>query len=99
MKILQRDLYQQLKAEADETRERIASIVLPLDLAKLHEHPEPEGWSVAQVLEHLCVADERYEDDLKHMLATAPKDASAMSREWKSSFIGGMIAESLLKPR
>ncbi len=99
MRIVQRDLYQQLRAEANETRERIASVVRPLDLAKLHEHPEPGGWSVAQVMEHLCVADEKYEDSLEHMLATAPKDAAAMSREWKSSFIGGMIAESLLKPK
>ncbi|HVD62070.1 MAG TPA: DinB family protein [Gemmatimonadaceae bacterium] len=99
MKILQRDLYQQLKAEANETRERIASIVLPLDLAKLQEHPESGGWSIAQVMEHLCVADEKYEDRLKHMIATARMDASAMAREWKSSFIGGMIAESLLKPK
>lgn len=99
MKILQRDLYQQLRTEANEARERIESIVMPLDLAKLHEHPEPGGWSVAQVMEHLCVADEKYEDRLNHMIKTAPRDQSSMSREWKSSFIGGMIAESLLKPR
>jgi hypothetical protein len=99
MKIIQRDLYQQLRSEANGTRERIESIVRPLDLAKLHEHPEPEGWSIAQVMEHLIVADELYEDRLKRMLATAPKDAGAMSREWKSSFIGGNIAEALLRPK
>jgi hypothetical protein len=99
MRLKQRDLYQQLRAEAIETRGRIASMVRPLDPAKLNEHPEPNGWSVGQVLEHLCVADGRYEDPLAHILANAPKDAGAMDREWKSSFIGGMIAESLLRPR
>jgi hypothetical protein len=95
----QRDLYNQLRAEAIETRERIAALVRPLDLAKLNEHPEPNGWSVGQVLEHLCVADGRYEDPLASLMATARKDAGAPSREWKPSFIGGMIAGSLLKPK
>ncbi|MEO7502292.1 MAG: DinB family protein [Gemmatimonadaceae bacterium] len=99
MRLKQRDLYQQLRAEAIETRDRIASMVRPLDLSKINEHPEPNGWSVGQVLEHLYVADERYEAPLAHLLATARRDAAAPEREWKPSFIGGMIAGSLLKPK
>lgn len=99
MRIIQHKLYEQLRTEGQETRERITSIIKPLDAAKLNEHPEPNGWSVGQVLEHLCVVDELYEDSLKHILATAPKDPTAQLREWKSSFIGGMIAESMLKPK
>lgn len=99
MRLKQRSLYQQLRAEAIETRGRIASFVRPLDLSKINEHPQPNGWSVGQVLEHLCVADERYEAPLAHLLATARRDAAAPEREWKPSFIGGMIAGSLLKPK
>ena len=99
MRIKQRDLYQQLRAEAIETRGRIASLVRPLDPSKINEHPEPKGWSIAQVLEHLCVADERYEGPLAHLLASARKDASAPEREWKPSLIGRMIAEPMLKPK
>ena len=99
MRILQRDLYQQLRAEAIATRERIAALVRPLDPSKLNEHPEPEGWSVGQVLEHLCVADGRYEDPLAALLRRTRPDAGAPAREWKSSFIGGLIAGSLLKPK
>ena len=99
MRLKQRDLYKQLRAEAIESRNRIASIVRPLDPAKIHEHPEPNGWSIGQVLEHLCVADERYEQPLAHLLATAPKDTAAGDREWKSSLIGGLIAEPMRKPR
>src|SRR5438552_1022296 len=82
-----------------ETRERIAAIVKPLDLSKINEHPEPDGWSVGQVLEHLCNADERYETPLADLLKRSPKDPGAPAREWKPSFIGGKIAESLLKPK
>lgn len=99
MRLTQRDLYQQLRAEAIDTRERIAAMVRPLDQAKINEHAEPNGWSVGQVLEHLCVADGRYEDPLAALLGGARKDAGAPAREWKPSFIGGLIAGSLLKPK
>jgi len=99
MRIKQGELYRQLKDEAIESRERIAAIVRPLDLARLNEHPEPAGWSIGQVCEHLCVADEGYEHDLAAMLHRAPRVPDAMEREWKPSFIGGMIAGSLLRPK
>lgn len=99
MRLIQRDLHQQLRAEAIATRERIAAMVRPLDPAQLNEHPEPTGWSVGQVLEHLLVADELYEAPLAALLRTARRDAGAAAREWKSSFIGGLIAGALLKPR
>jgi DinB superfamily len=99
MRVPQRDLHQQLRAEATATRERIAAVVRPLDLSKINEHPEPKGWSVGQVLEHLCVADELYEAPLAALLRSARQDAGAPAREWKPSFIGGLIAGGLLNPK
>ena len=61
MQMVQRDLHQQLRAEAIAAREKIAALLKPFDESKLNEHPEPEEWSVAQVLEHLCVANEKNE--------------------------------------
>lgn len=99
MRLIQRELHRQLHDEVVATRERIAALVRPLDPAQLAEHPEPEGWSVGQVLEHLCLADELYDEPFQKLLRGARPDAGAAAREWKSSFIGGMIAGSLLAPR
>jgi hypothetical protein len=99
MRLPQRDLHQQLRAEAIAARERIAAMVRPFDQSKINEHPEPTGWSVGQVLEHLCVADERYKAPLAVLLRTTRLDAGAAAREWKSSFIGGRIAGALLNPK
>jgi hypothetical protein len=99
MRIAQRELYQQLRAEAIETNARVASLTRPLDGSRVHEHPEPTGWSVAEVLEHLCIADELYEAPLARLLASSRPDASAASREWKPTLIGGLIASSLAKPK
>ena len=99
MRLPQRELHQQLRAEAIATRERIAAMVRPLDPSKLHEHPEPKGWSVGQVLEHLCLADELYEAPFAALMRSSRPDAGAPTREWKPSFIGGRIASSLLNPK
>jgi len=99
MRIQQRQLHQQLRAEAIATRERIAALTRPLDPAQGNEHPEPKGWSIGQVCEHLIIADELYEQPFADLLRRSRPDAGAADREWKSSFIGGMIAESLRKPR
>ncbi len=99
MRIIQKLLHEQLRAEATATREKLAPVLRSLPVAKLSEHPEPNGWSIGQVLEHLLVTDELYDAPLSRLMAKARPDAGAPFREWKSSFIGGMIAESLIKPK
>lgn len=99
MRMIQRELYEQLRKEAIASRERIMAAVRPLDAAKLNERPEPEGWSVGQVLEHLCRADEQYALPMADLLRRSRPDAAAASREWRSSVIGGLIAGSLLNPK
>ena len=99
MQLLQRDLHQRLRAEAIATRERIMALVRPVDPSKLNEHPEPKGWSVAQVLEHLCLADQLYVKPVAELMRTSRPDASAATREWKPSFLGGRVAASLENPK
>lgn len=99
MRLPQRELHTQLRAESIATRERIAAMVRPLDPSKLNEHPDQKGWSVGQVLEHLCVADELYEEPFNALIRGARPDAGAPARDWKPSFIGGRIAAALLNPK
>ena len=81
MAILQRDLYQQLRAESVVAHERLGDLVRRLDGAQLSEHPEPKGWSVAQVLEHLCRAHETTSAAATSVSRTARLDAAAPARE------------------
>ena len=96
MRLPQRELHHQLRDESIATRDKIAAMVRPLDSAKLNEHPEPNGWSVGQVLEHLCHSDELYDAPVAALMRNARPDAGAPARDWKPSFIGGLIAGSLL---
>jgi hypothetical protein len=95
----QRELHKELRAESVATRDRLAAVLRRLDASKINEHPEPDGWSVAQVLEHLCVADELAVPLVDAVMRAAGPDAGAAARDWKPSLVGGLIAGSLLKPK
>ncbi len=97
--MIQRDLHAQLREQTIEVRQRIADLVRPLNDAQLNEHPEPKGWSVAEVIEHLLVSDERGSATAVEVLRAARPDAGAPAREWKSTFLGGLVAGALEKPR
>ena len=99
MRMIQRDLHQQLRTEALAARQRVADLVRPLDPAQLQEHPEAQRWSVAEVLEHLCVTHEASSAPAVVAARAARPDAGAPAREWRPSFLGNLIASSLAKPR
>ena len=99
MTMLQRDLHQQLRAESTAARDHIAALTRPLNAAQLNEHPEPKGWSIGEVLEHLLIADELFDDTVARLLASSRPDAGAALRDWKPSFLGKWIAESLIAPK
>lgn len=98
MSITQRELYQQLSTEAASLHERIAGLARRLDPEQLVRRPTPPGWSVGEVLEHLCVADELYAKPLGLLLHRARPDAGAALREWRPSLVGRLIADRLGQP-
>ena len=95
----QQDLHQQVKTQSLAARERIVELLSTVDGARLHEHPEPGGWSVGEVLEHLCISDELIDGPIRKLIASARRDAGAPAREWKPSFLGKLVAGMLEKPR
>jgi hypothetical protein len=99
MALLQRDLHDELRREALANHERLATAVRRLDPEQLVRRPGPTSWSVGEVLEHLCVADELYARPVATLIHRARPDAGAPLREWKPSFVGKLIAGALSKPK
>ena len=83
MRMIQRDLHKQLRTAAVAARQRLADLIRPLDPAQLQEHPEAKGWSVAEVLEHLCVTHEASSAPAVVAARAARPDAGAAAREWR----------------
>lgn len=99
MPLLQRDLHQQLRTEALSLHQRVATLARGLDPEQLVRRPSVPGWSVGEVLEHLCVADEAYAKPLATALHRAHIDAGAALREWRPSFMGRIIVKALESPK
>lgn len=97
--MLQRALQQTLRTRALATHDEVARIARPLDPEQLHRRPPDHGWSVGQVLEHLCVSAEIYEARLQAVLRTARVDAAAPLREWRPTAFGRILVGSLAAPR
>ncbi|MDB4880045.1 MAG: DinB family protein [Gemmatimonadetes bacterium] len=98
MPTLQRDLHDQLRTEGATLQSRIAELARRLDPERLVRRPTPPGWSVGEVLEHLCVADEAYAKPVATLIHRAHFDAAAPLREWRPTFLGRLMADRLAKP-
>jgi hypothetical protein len=99
MRLIQRDLYQQVRSQSIAMRERITDLARPLDGDRLLQRPASNAWSVGEVLEHLCVTEGLLAERTRSAMASARADAAAPLREWKSTMLGGFIASSLENPR
>jgi hypothetical protein len=97
--MLQRDLQLSLRARALATHDEVARLTRPLDPEQLNRRPLDGGWSVGQVLEHLCVSTEAYMPPMQAMLRSARADAGAPLREWKPKVFGRLLVNSLTAPR
>jgi DinB superfamily len=97
--MLQRDLHQALRARTLASHARIAELTRPLGQDRLFRRPPDGGWSLGEVLEHLCVSAEAYGPLVLDVLRRARPDAAAPLREWKATFFGNFLTRSLAAPR
>jgi hypothetical protein len=99
MQLPQRELHDRLRTEALANHQRVATLARALDPERLVRRPTPSGWSVGEVLQHLCVADELYRKPLLALVNGARPDAAAPAREWKPTLGGNFLARVLSNPR
>lgn len=99
MATTQHELHTDLRARAKAVHDRIAGIVRPLVGSELTERPARGGWSAGEVLEHLCVVDEVYENSVDAMLRAARVDAGAPARGWKPMLWGRIMTAVLSNPK
>jgi DinB superfamily len=99
MPMLQRDLHQQLRTESVSLHQRLATLARDLDPEQLVRRPTPSSWSVGEVLEHLCLADENYARPLATLLHRAHIDAGAAMRPWQPSLLGKFLVKALESPK
>lgn len=88
-------LLDRLLPELDRIEPRTRVAVTGMPDAKFREIPPDGGWSVAQVFEHLCVANLAYLDGPLVQAFDQARQRGPAARPWKPSFVGGWLARSL----
>lgn len=80
------------RGEIDQLDQRLRAATDGLDAAALTWSPPEGGWSIAQVLEHLAIAEGLYLDSLRPAVRDpdAPRAANAT---WKSTWIGRLLVK------
>jgi len=87
----------QLLGELDRIEPRTRVAVTGLPEAKFREVPPDGGWSVAQVFEHLCLANESYLDGPLGPAVARAKSRGPSDRPWRPSFMGGWLTGALVE--
>jgi hypothetical protein len=80
-------------------RDRVSasrSHVTPEDLKRV---PPAGGWSIGQVFEHLCVADDSYLAPMRELIGNAKPDPRAATATWRPSIMGNLLVRSFRSPR
>ncbi len=64
----------------DKVHEKLTATVAPLAEGLFKRQPADGGWSVAQILQHLCLVEERVTKDLEKAVSRPPRKVSFVKR-------------------
>jgi len=87
----------QLLVELDRVEPRTRVAVSGLPESKFRETPPDGGWSIAQVFEHLCVANLSYLDGPLPAAIAKAKARGRPDKPWKPGFTGGFLTRMLVE--
>jgi len=101
MKVSQTQLATTLIADMHALDARAGEIERTKDPAAFGWYPPGGGWSVGQVFEHLCVANDDYLKVLRPLIVGLPAspDGDGSALTWRPSFAGGFLARSMQSAR
>ena len=98
-KLRQDELRSVLHLEVEQATARVLALTSQLDERALHRGPADGGWSVARVLEHLCVAHDSYAGPIRALIARPGARRATPDTEWRPSLMGGWLAAGMRSPR
>jgi hypothetical protein len=88
-----------LSRTARETDARVESLVRPLSDRQLRWRPPDGGWSIAEVLEHLCVVYDSYHTALGNLFDAPDARRVDSDAPWSATLVGGMLVRSFASDR
>jgi len=75
----------------DRVHEKLTATVAPLAEGLFERQPADGGWSVAQILQHLCLVEERVIKDLEKAVSRPPRKVSFVKRFVPTSIVSSRL--------
>lgn len=75
----------------DKVHERLTAAVAPLDEKLFAQQPARGGWSAAQIIQHLCLVEERVIKDLEKAISRPPRKVSFVKRFVPTSIVASRL--------
>lgn len=75
--------------QLDATHQRLLDLLTPLDAKQFAQRPTPNEWSVAEVVHHLCLVEERVIRELEQGLTRPPQTLGWLNRMVPFSLLVG----------
>ncbi|HEX9628976.1 MAG TPA: DinB family protein [Pyrinomonadaceae bacterium] len=75
----------------DKVHEKLTATVTPLAEGLFARQPIDGGWSVAQILQHLCMVEERVIKDLEKAVSRPPRKVSFVKRLVPTSIVSSRL--------
>lgn len=85
--------------QLDKIHRQLLDAIVPLDAEKFAQRPSENQWSVAEVVHHLCLVEQRVLDALKHELSQPPKTVGLRYRLVPYSLLVGRRVRRVTAPK
>lgn len=92
-----KDLIQTITSESEMVNDAARQLVAGLSDEQLNWKPAPERWSIAQCLDHLTLASEKFDPYFKAAIARArEKSPTATSPAYRPTVLGGWLIKQVV---
>lgn len=85
--------------QLDKIHSRLLDAITPLDAEKFSRRPTENQWSVAEVVHHLCLVEQRVLDGINHELSQPPRRVSLRYRLVPYSLLVGRRVRRVKAPK
>ena len=75
----------------DTVHQKLIETVAPLEAGLFSTRPAKDEWSVAEIVQHLCLVEERVLKDLEREIAKAPQNVGFLKRLVPTSIVSSRL--------
>ncbi|HEV2912536.1 MAG TPA: DinB family protein [Pyrinomonadaceae bacterium] len=86
-------------ARLDSTHRKLLDLIEPVDDERFARRPSPNEWSIAEIVHHLCMVEQRVIDELERALAAPPFRMGLLQRLMPVGFLVGSRVVRVKAPR